>query len=70
MEKMIIISDDKVKSKIKEAIQIMKDIDIKDAPILAAALAVPNDGIWSHDKHFEKQNKIRIFLDQDLIQYT
>jgi predicted nucleic acid-binding protein len=69
MEKITIISDDKIKSKIKEAIEIMKGIDIKDVPILAAALAIPIDGIWSHDKHFEKQRKIKIFLDKDLISY-
>ena len=68
-EKITIISDLRVKSKMKEAISIMKDIDKKDAPILAAALSVENEGIWTHDKHFEKQDKVKIFLDSDLLSY-
>ena len=49
--------------------EIMKDIDVKDAPFLAAALAIPNDGIWSHDKHFEKQNKVKVWISKELLKY-
>lgn len=70
MENMNIIPEEEVKSKMKEAINIMKDIDTKDAPFIAAALAISNDGIWSHDKHFERQNKIKIWLAKDLLKYV
>ena len=70
MENVNIVPDEDVKSKMKEAIEIMKDIDKKDAPFLAAALAIPNDGIWSHDRHFEKQNKLKVWLAKDLLKYV
>lgn len=69
MENIIIVSDKEVESKINEAMEIMKDVDIKDSPILACALAIPNDGIWSHDKHFEKQNKVKVWLSKDLLNH-
>src|SRR3989338_446329 len=62
-----IISDEKVKSKMKEAMEIMKNIDIDDSPILACALAIPNDGIWTEDKHFDKQNKVKVWKTKYLI---
>jgi len=69
MENINIIQDKDVKNKMKEAKEIMKDSDEKDAPFLAAALAIPNDGIWSHDKHFEKQNKVKVWISKDLLKY-
>ena len=69
MENISIVSDEKVKLKIKEAMNTMKDSDSKDAPILACALAIPNDGIWTQDKHFEKQNKVKVWHSKDLLKY-
>ena len=69
MENVAIVSDKKVKSKMKEAMDIMKDIDAKDAPILACALAIPNDGIWSEDKHVHTQNRIKALHSADLLNY-
>jgi len=69
MENISIAQDEDVKNKMKEAQRIMKDSDEKDAPFLAAALAIPNDGIWSHDKHFEKQNKVKVWISKDLLKY-
>ena len=39
----------------------MDKIDPDDTPFIALALAVENDGIWSDDKHFEQQNRIKIW---------
>ena len=69
MENVDIISDEKVKSKINEAMDVMEDIDPKDAPILSCALAIPNDGIWTEDKHFEKQKRVKIWHSKDLLKY-
>lgn len=69
MENINIIPEEDVKSNMKEALNIMKDIDAKDTPFIAAALAMPNDGIWSHDRHFEKQDKVKMWLAKDLIKY-
>ena len=55
------------KEHIKEARDLMKERDIKDIPFLALALAKKADGIWSDDRDFESQNKIKIFKTKDLI---
>ena len=69
MENISIIPEEDVKSKMKEALAIMENIDAKDAPFIAAALAIPNDGIWSHDGHFEKQKKVKQWLAKNLLKY-
>ncbi len=70
MENIDIVPDEDVRLKMGESLEIMKDIDEKDAPFIAAALATPNDGIWSHDKHFEKQNKVKRWLAKDLLKHV
>lgn len=69
MENISIVSDEKVKSKIGEAKNMMKNIDIKDSPIMACALAIPNNGMWTQDKHFGKQNKVKVWNSKDLLKY-
>ena len=46
----------------------MKIIVDTNRIIIALALSVENDGIWSHDKHFEEQNKIRIWKTDVLLE--
>ena len=40
--------------------------DIKDVPFLACAIALKSD-IWSDDKDFQKQKKVKIFTTSDFI---
>ena len=49
-----------------EAKRIMEKIDPEDVPIIAAALSQENGIIWSDDKHFDKQNNIRILKTNDM----
>ena len=49
------------------AIEIIGHIDEKDTQFIALALAIENNGIWSNDKHFEKQTKIKIYKTIDII---
>jgi len=65
--RILVASDIVVKSKMDEAKRIMDTIDPDDTPFVALAMAVENDGIWSDDKHFKQQNKIRIWETQDLL---
>jgi predicted nucleic acid-binding protein len=44
-------------------------IDKKDIPYIALALAVKSDGIWTADKHFEKQNSIKIFTTEKILSF-
>ena len=69
MEKINIVPDEKIKTYMKEATNIMKNIDERDAPIMACALAVPNEGIWTEDKHFKQQDKVRVWATEELSKY-
>jgi len=51
---------------LKNAEKIIGDIDEKDIPFIALAKAIKNDGIWSNDKHFKKQSKVRVYNTYDL----
>ena len=38
-----------------------------DFPFLALALSVANNGIWTADKHFERQKKVKIWKTDELV---
>ena len=65
--RILIVSDIVVESKMKEAERIMHTIDPDDTPFIALALAVENDGVWSDDRHFQQQTRIRIWKTKDLL---
>jgi predicted nucleic acid-binding protein len=65
--KIFVVSDMTVASKMTVAEKIMDEIDPSDTPFIALALAVENDGIWSDDKHFEKQNRIKVWKTEELL---
>jgi predicted nucleic acid-binding protein len=67
----MLIAEITVIEKIKYAADIRvleKEIpDKKDIPYLACCVATRAEGVWTHDPHFLKQNKIRVFTNIDLI---
>ena len=54
-------------SRIAEAYKIMKEIDEKDVPFLALALAL-NSPIWSNDKHFSQQKIVRVYKTNEIME--
>jgi predicted nucleic acid-binding protein len=50
-----------------EARKIMDKIDPSDTPFMALALAVENDGIWSDDRHFLRQRRVKTWKTKDLL---
>jgi len=52
---------------LNKAQKLIGKIDERDVPYIALALAINNDGIWSNDEHFEKQDKIKIWKTKDII---
>jgi putative PIN family toxin of toxin-antitoxin system len=59
---------DRYRSYIKKGLNVIGDIDKDDAPFAAVALALKADGIWTNDRDFEKQDVIKIWKTQDLIE--
>ena len=69
LENIIIIKQEEYASKLELSKEIMKDIDIEDANYIALALLIVNDGIWSDDKHFKQQDKIKIYTTNELVDF-
>lgn len=69
LENITLVPMNKYKDKMNEAMEIMGKIDEKDSQFIALALAIKNDGIWSNDRHFEKQDKIQVFNTSDIINF-
>jgi predicted nucleic acid-binding protein len=66
MEEIKIAPFDRYCQKIKDTSEIMKEIDEKDAPILALALQLCCS-IWSNDKHFKRQKTTKVYTTADLL---
>ena len=50
-----------------DAGRIIGKIDEKDIPYIALALAINNDGIWTNDEHFQKQDEIKVWKTKEII---
>ena len=50
-----------------EAKKIMEHIDKEDVVFIATSLSLPDSVIWSDDRHFEKQDKVKVFKTKDMI---
>jgi len=62
-----VVPKERILERMKEAEQIMGKIDMDDTPFIALALSFPNDGVWSEDRHFLKQNRVKVWLTKDLL---
>jgi len=50
------------------AMEIMKPVDENDAPFLAVGLALGIEGIWTEDRHFLRQEILKVYSTGDLIE--
>ena len=60
LNKVNLVPYNKIKSNFKQAKEIFENIDKDDVIFIALALSIENDGIWTDDSDFEKQNTIKI----------
>jgi predicted nucleic acid-binding protein len=68
-EKIEVIGKESYKTYLKDAKKLLGDEHLGDVPFLALAMAVENDGIWSEDKDFEKQNLVKVWKTTDIAKY-
>jgi predicted nucleic acid-binding protein len=66
-KRIYVVDDIAIRESLASAKIIMDKIDPDDAPFIALALAVENDGIWSDDKHFAMQKVVRVWKTGDLM---
>ncbi|MFQ6086167.1 MAG: PIN domain-containing protein [Candidatus Bathyarchaeia archaeon] len=65
--KVTIVPSKRVMEKYGEAETMIGRVDEKDVPVLALALSIPNDGIWSEDEHLTRQSAVKVWKTKDLI---
>ncbi len=53
--------------KLSVAEKIIGNIDEKDVPYIVLAVSLNADGIWTEDRHFLRQEKIRVWKTEDLL---
>ncbi len=51
----------------EKAMDVMGDIDSKDAPFLAVGLAINAEGIWTEDMDFRKQDMLRVYGNKEML---
>lgn len=67
LENVILVPYEDFESTYQRAIEIMKPVDENDAPFLAVGIALGIDHIWTEDRHFQKQDLLRVCTTRDLI---
>lgn len=67
-QSIIIVPFEEIKPCYERAKEIMERIDPDDAVFLALALCSSNDGIWTEDTHFEKQDIVRFWKTTELME--
>lgn len=55
-------------NQLPEADALIGHRDKKDVPAVALALTIPNDGIWTSDKHFDQITQFRIWTSRKLLE--
>jgi predicted nucleic acid-binding protein len=48
--------------------QIMKTVDENDSVFLAVGLALGIQGIWTEDRHFLRQDLLKVYSTRDLVE--
>ncbi len=66
LSNIVFIPDDSYRSFMKDALALMKNIDEKDSPFIALAMALDLP-LWSNDKALKKQKRIAVFSTEELL---
>ena len=67
LEQITLVPFEDFEQEYSRAIRIMESIDENDAPFLAVGLALGLECIWTEDRHFLRQDLIRVFHTGDLV---
>ncbi len=66
LQHVTILPNELLENNLFEAEKVMKHIDVKDAPLIAAAFAVEDSIIWSDDPDLKRQIEIRSVTTQEV----
>ncbi len=62
-----LVPTEEIEKNWSEAKKIMEHIDPEDVVFIATALSISDSVIWSDDRHFERQDKIKVLKTEDMI---
>jgi predicted nucleic acid-binding protein len=62
-----LVDDGVIRPYIYDALRLMGEIDEEDALFISCGMAYPDSLIWSDDKDFKKQNKIKIVTTEEIL---
>ena len=62
-----VIPTEEIMKNWEKAKGIMEHIDQEDVVFIAAALSLDNTSIWSEDKDFERQTKVKVLKTRDIV---
>jgi predicted nucleic acid-binding protein len=68
LNKVVLVTFDDFEKEYDRAMEIMEPVDENDAPFLAVGLALGIEGIWTEDKHFFRQDLLKVYSTRDLIE--
>ena len=63
-----VIQTEEIKENWGKAKEIMEHIDKEDVVFIAAALSLDNSAIWSEDKDFERQTRVKVLKTRDIVE--
>jgi predicted nucleic acid-binding protein len=64
--RVILVSFEEFAVAYPRACSLMQGIDENDAPFLSVGIALSLDGIWTEDRHFLRQQILRVYSNLDL----
>ena len=62
-----LVPTEEIEKNWNKAKKIMEHIDEEDVVFIATALSISDSVIWSDDRHFEKQDKVKVLKTEDII---
>ena len=62
-----LVPTEEIEKNWNEAKKIMEHIDKEDVVFIAAALSFTDSIIWSDDRHFGKQGKVKVLKTEDMV---
>jgi predicted nucleic acid-binding protein len=68
LEHVILVPFEDFEHEYEHAMRIMETIDENDSPFLAVGLALGIGSIWTEDRHFLRQDLLRVCSTRDLIE--
>ncbi len=66
LNRVVLVPFEEFSAEFNHAMQVMETVDENDSVFLAVGISLGIDGIWTEDRHFLKQDILKIYSTRDL----